>query len=79
MLVVLAATLGASSSASSKKWNSSPTLTHDSWSRSSTTVRTRAHEQLKVDDLPANWDWRNINGTNFLTESRNQHIPVYCA
>ena len=38
-----------------------------------------AHQTLKVADLPADWDWRDINGTNFLTESRNQHIPQYGA
>lgn len=29
-------------------------------------------------DLPANFFWGNVNGTNFLTYQRNQHIPIYC-
>lgn len=31
-----------------------------------------------MSDLPANYFWGNVNGTNFLTYQRNQHIPVYC-
>ena len=34
------------------------------------------HEYLG--DLPTSFDWRNVNGTNFVTVSRNQHIPHYC-
>merc|ERR1711997_227781 len=33
---------------------------------------------VDVDALPANFAWNNVNGTNFATLARNQHIPQYC-
>ena len=35
-------------------------------------------EQLTAVDLPDQWLWSDVRGTNFLTNIKNQHIPQYC-
>jgi cathepsin X len=33
---------------------------------------------LEDKPLPDNWIWNNIDGVNYLTNLKNQHIPQYC-
>ena len=33
------------------------------------------HTYMSPEDLPASYDARNINGQDFTTVNRNQHIP----
>jgi len=35
-------------------------------------------EYIDAADLPTEWIWNDINGVNYATLARNQHIPQYC-
>ncbi len=38
----------------------------------------RPHEYLKMTDLPAKFDWRNVNGTNYCSKVLTQQSPSVC-
>jgi hypothetical protein len=36
------------------------------------------HTYLKSSDIPAAWDWRNVNGTNYCSKVLTQQNPSVC-
>lgn len=38
----------------------------------------KPEDTVDTAELPTNWDWRNVNGTNHLSFTKQQHIPQYC-
>lgn len=42
------------------------------------TIHPLPHTYIAEDDLPQSFTWQNVNGNNYLTRMKNQHIPQYC-
>merc|ERR1719473_12321 len=59
-------------------WDRATVEAHGIVWRGNNTKTPLPHEYMDTADLPTEWDWRDVNGTNFCTMSRNQHIPQYC-
>ena len=32
----------------------------------------------QMDELPNEFNWRNMNGESYVTKALNQHLPQYC-
>jgi len=46
--------------------------------RAKLSIYTSSSEDIDISTLPSNWDWRNVDGKDYTTPVRNQHIPKYC-
>ena len=72
-ILVVALLLSTSSFVSSKKNLGAPCR-----KKGTRQIQGRVREPLQNLELPDTWVWNNANGTNYLTNLRNQHIPQYC-
>jgi len=46
--------------------------------RDDNVLTTRNFEPVPANDLPTDYSWNSVNGTNYLTNVWNQHLPQYC-
>lgn len=46
--------------------------------KSTKPILAKITKPLEDKPLPDNWIWNNVDGTNYLTNIKNQHIPQYC-
>ena len=59
------------------KFDDSETHCKKKWD-SMTAAAYRVVAPLGTVELPDEHCWNNVDGTNYLTNMRNQHVPSYC-
>merc|ERR1712054_262639 len=75
---ILLAAVSAASARLNEVWNQSQTEAAGIVWRGNNTVNPLPHEYLATEALPEEYNWCDMNGTNYCTKSLNQHIPQYC-
>lgn len=77
--LALTATVAASTEAKKKnlKFVDPETPCKKKWDPE-TAAPDRVVAPLSAVELPKEHFWNNVNGTNYLTNMRNQHVPSYC-
>jgi len=77
-LVVVALLIASVSARINEVWNKEQTEAAGLKWWGSHVVSPRPQDYFKTEHLPANFTWGDKDGVNYLTMSRNQHIPQYC-